>query len=173
MILRLLFVLPFLFLMACGNGNKNNDKQPEPEKIKESLAKANEHMVKVENEDIANYMRRHELDMHQTGTGLRFMKYKQGSGKQVRSGDKVTINYKVNLINGVVCYSSLEDGPLIFETGKDEVINGLEEAILMMGTGDKAKVIIPSHLAYGLLGDEDLIPKRATLVYDVEVVKIN
>ena len=41
-----------------------------------------------------------------------------------------------------------------------------------MKVGDKAKFIIPSHLAFGLLGDENKIPKRATLVYDVELIDV-
>jgi len=129
-------------------------------------------MVKVETEDINNYIRRHEWNMLTTGTGLRYMIYKKGQGLQAKSGDVVKINFNVNLINGVECYSSKEKGPLEFVTGKAEVINGLEEAILLMKEGEKAKAIIPSHLAYGLLGDDDRIPKRATLIYDIEILKI-
>jgi FKBP-type peptidyl-prolyl cis-trans isomerase len=43
---------------------------------------------------------------------------------------------------------------------------------MLMKEGEKAIFIIPSHLAFGLLGDENKIPKRATLVYDVELVQV-
>jgi len=53
------------------------------------------------------------------------------------------------------------------------VISGLEEGILYLSEGDKAKIIIPSHLGYGLLGDLDKnIPPKATLIYDIELKSI-
>ena len=70
------------------------------------------------------------------------------------------------------CYNSDKDGLKLIELGKAEVESGLEEGILLMKVGDKAKLVIPSHLAFGLLGDENKIPKRATLIYDVELVEI-
>ena len=60
---------------------------------------------------------------------------------------------------------------MVFTVGKGEVISGLEEGILLLHIGDKAKFIIPSHLAYGLLGDDNEIPTKATLIYDIEVVQ--
>jgi len=169
---KIIFILlSFLFICSCNN-NGTPPVVISSDSLKEPLEKANKHMIQVENEDIANYISRHEWDMKATGTGLRYMIYKQGTGNQAEAGDSVVINYKVNLINGIDCYSSKETGPLRFLTGKSDVINGLEEAVLLMKVGDNAKVIIPSHLAYGLLGDEEKIPKRATLVYDIELIGV-
>lgn len=167
-----IFFFCFIVLCISCNNKKVEPKVINPDEYKEPLVKANNHMVKVETEDINNYIKRHEWDMKTSGTGLRYMIYKNGQGLKALSGDIVRINYKVNLINGVECYSSKDDGPLEFMTGKAEVINGLEETILLMKEGDKAKAIIPSHLAYGLLGDDEKIPKRATLIYDVEILKV-
>jgi len=165
-----LFLFVYIFILSCNNTPKEPDKI-NTDDYKAPLLIANEHMVKVENEEINNYIKRYEWDMQTTATGLRYMIYKKGNGKPVNMGDKVKINYKVKLITGVVCYTSDDDGALEFLTGKAEVINGLEEAVLLMHEGDRAKVIIPSHLAYGLLGDEEKIPKRATLIYDIELLK--
>ncbi len=172
--IKIIFPLLVLvsFLLSCNNDKVAPPKQINAEKLKKPLEKANVHMVKVENEEIEDYIRRHEWSMITTGTGLRYLIYKNGQGIKAISGDVVKINYKVNLINGVDCYSSKDDGPLEFATDKADVINGLEEAILLMREGDKAKVIIPSHLAYGLLGYEKKVPKRATLIYDIEVLKV-
>ncbi|MDD3876822.1 MAG: FKBP-type peptidyl-prolyl cis-trans isomerase [Bacteroidales bacterium] len=160
----------FLIFQACNNSN--NQSQTDLGDLKEPLINANKHLAEVENEDIENYIRRYGWQMEETGTGLRIMIYKNGQGLPAESGDIVKVKYKVNLITGLVVYSSDEDGPLEFLTGRAETINGLEEAVLRMRVGDKAKVIIPSHLAYGLLGDEERIPKRATLIYDVELFSI-
>lgn len=50
---------------------------------------------------------------------------------------------------------------------------GLEEGILMLRTGDKARFILPPHLAYGLFGDEEKILPRSTIVYEVKVIEIS
>jgi FKBP-type peptidyl-prolyl cis-trans isomerase len=52
------------------------------------------------------------------------------------------------------------------------VESGLEEVILFLKKGDRAKIIIPSHLAFGLVGDGNKIPAMATLVYDLELIEL-
>ena len=100
------------------------------------------------------------------------MIYKEGKGKKAETGDIVKINYKTSLLNGVNIYSSDESGAKEFEVGKAHVESGLEEGILLLKVGDKAKFIIPSHLGFGLLGDENKIPSKAALVYDIELISI-
>jgi FKBP-type peptidyl-prolyl cis-trans isomerase len=51
--------------------------------------------------------------------------------------------------------------------------SGLEQGILMMQEGDKARFILPPHLAHGLLGDENMIPARSIIVYEVELLDIS
>ena len=110
--------------------------------------------------------------METTGTGLRYMIYNKGVGARAEKGKTATINFNVRLITGDVCYSSKESGAKDMKLGESGEISGLEEGLLLLRVGDKARFIIPSHLAFGLLGDEDKIPKRATLVYDVELTAI-
>jgi FKBP-type peptidyl-prolyl cis-trans isomerase FkpA len=160
-----------LLLFSCGNKPKI-DNTVQPEQYKNDLEKVNKTLVQKENEDIEDYIARHEWKMKQSGTGLRYLIYYQGKGERPKPTDKVIIRFTVNLINGVECYNSDKDGLKLIELGKAEVESGLEEGILLMKVGDKAKLIIPSHLAFGLLGDENKIPKRATLIYDVELVEI-
>jgi len=164
-------ILLFVFLISCGNHEPNKNIIDE-DSIKASLVKVNKTLSAKEDRDIDDYIQRHEWTMLKTGTGLRYQIYKKGSGPQPKDNDKVVISFVVNLINGVECYNSKNDGLKLFELGKAEVESGLEEGIKLMHTGDKAKLIIPSHLAFGLLGDENKIPKRATLIYDVELIEI-
>ena len=165
-----LLIIPF-FLLACGETEKPKPNF-DPQKIKEPLVKVNKRLVGNEAEDIENYIARYHWKMEKTGTGLRYFIYKKGNGLKAEKEKYVKIKYKVNLINGEPCYSSEKEGPKEFLIGKAEVESGLEEGILLMKVGDKAKFIIPSHLAFGLLGDENKIPKRATLVYDVELIDV-
>jgi FKBP-type peptidyl-prolyl cis-trans isomerase len=53
------------------------------------------------------------------------------------------------------------------------VESGLEEGILLLQEGDKARFIMPPHLAHGLIGDRDKIPARATIIYDLELVSLS
>ncbi len=159
-----------IFVLSCGNNKTEKDKINLKE-YEKPLEKANKHLVKTENEQIEDYISRYNWKMQETGTGLRYLIYEKGDGENAEKGKVVKINFTVNLINGNKCYSSIEDGPKEFVLGKSDEINGLHEGILLMKKGDKAKFIIPSHLAFGLLGDNEKIPMRATLIYDIELLK--
>ena len=166
-----LFSLLALFFTGCGDGNLEN-KAKDPSRYEESLVKANKESVRVENQQIDDYVGRHHMDMQQTGTGIRWMVFKKGIGAQAVNGKTARLAYTLTLLTGDTVYSAAKDGPLVFEIGKGQVISGLEEAILLLRVGDRAKFIIPSHLAFGLLGDQDKIPQKATLVYDVEFISM-
>jgi FKBP-type peptidyl-prolyl cis-trans isomerase len=170
-LLAVLLLLSFsLLIISCGNNdNTNND---EPLQYKKSLENANKKLVRTEDQEIEAYISRYGWDMIKTGTGLRYMIYQKGNGAEVRKGDLVKLKFNVTLINGSECYNSDKDGVKQIEIGKGVVESGLEEGLLLLRNKDKAKFIIPSHLAYGLLGDENKIPKRATLVYDVELIEV-
>jgi FKBP-type peptidyl-prolyl cis-trans isomerase FkpA len=154
-------------------GEVNRDKTPQvPSDYKESLLKANQEAVRIENEQIDDYVRRHHLDMKTTETGIRIMILKQGIGQKAETGRTVKLSYTLTFLTGDTVYSAAKDGPIIFEIGKGQVITGLEEAILLLKVGDRAKIIIPSHLAFGLIGDQKKILHKATLVYDMEFISM-
>jgi FKBP-type peptidyl-prolyl cis-trans isomerase len=166
LLITLLFTFP-----QCGEPNR--DKTPQvPADYKESLLKANQEAVRIENEQIDDYVRRHHLDMKTTETGIRIMVLKQGIGQKAETGRTVKLSYTMTFLTGDTVYSAAKDGPIIFEIGKGQVITGLEEAILLLKVGDRAKIIIPSHLAFGLIGDQKKILHKATLVYDMEFISM-
>lgn len=155
-----------------------DSKQERPsESVKQdpgkSLEKVNRYLVKTEKENIANYIRRHGWEMKETGSGLSYMIYENGSGPLAEKENVAVLKYKLYLITGDLVYSSDEQGMKTFLVGKGGVESGLEEGILLMKKGDKARLVLPSHLAYGLLGDEDKIPPRTAIIYDIELVELN
>ena len=168
---KIVLLVLSVFVLSCGN-DKAVPVKVKPKDLSDKMEYANKHLVKVENEEIENYIERYSWNMKKTATGLRYFIYKEGYGEKAKVGDLVTIKFSVELINGIKCYSSEEDGPKEFVLGKDDEINGLHEGVLRMKLGDKAKLIVPSHLAFGLLGDQEKIPLRASLVYDIELIKI-
>jgi FKBP-type peptidyl-prolyl cis-trans isomerase FkpA len=171
----IIFSMLLTFVIGCDNVRHyneeiNNDNSKDK---KESLVKVNKYLVNTENTEIDNYIRRHNLDVTKTGSGLKYQITKPGTGDTAVLGKIVTMNYRVKLITGDIIYSSSEDGPLSFEIGHGGVESGLEEAILNFRVGDEAIIIIPSHLGYGLLGDNKKIPQRSTIIYEIEITNIN
>jgi FKBP-type peptidyl-prolyl cis-trans isomerases 1 len=163
-------LLLFQFL-SCSEPKVEKNVQDTSE-LKKSLERANRYLVRSEEEDIENYIRRHSLNMVNTGTGLRYQILEQGDGAKILTGQKVTLEYELVSITGDLIYSSAIDGPMKFIVGEPAVESGMNEAILHLHLGDKAKIIIPSHLAYGLAGDQKKIPSRATLIYTVKITEI-
>lgn len=161
----------FISLYSCS-GSVEKQEEKKGVSRKESLEKANRYLVRTESEDIENYIRRHGWEMEETGTGLRIWIYQHGNGPLAEKGMFATLNFQTWLINGNLIYSSDSLGQKEFKIGKGGVESGLEEAILLMHVGDKAKLIIPSHLAFGLLGDNNKIPPRSTVLYDIELISL-
>lgn len=170
-LLWLAMLVPLIIFTHCGNDRTHPPESP-PGKLRESLIKANKQAVETEKEQIDDFLRRHKWDMQETGTGLRYMIYENGDGKIPEEGDTVRLAYTTSLLNGDTVYTSVEKGPMIFVLGRGEAISGLEEGILLMKVGDRAKFIIPSHLAFGLIGDQNKIRDKVTLVYDVKLLGV-
>lgn len=165
-----------IVLISCNTDSTNENYLPNKDKSKskkESLIKVNKYLVISENKEISNYIKRHRLNVVETGSGLRYQITRQGEGEKAQKGKIATLKYKMKLITGDVIYSSDETGPKEFKIGHSDVESGLEEAILNMRVGDKAIIIIPSHLAHGLLGDNKLIPPRSTIIYEIEFTNLN
>jgi FKBP-type peptidyl-prolyl cis-trans isomerase FkpA len=160
-----------LLLSSCS-GAPESEEQINFADYKDPLLKVNQRLVKTEEQQIDDLVRRYGWKMQTTGTGLRYLIYKKGEGDHAAIGMLAQIAYKVNLINGMEAYNSDTDGMKSFKLGEGQVERGLEEGVLLMRQGDKAKLIIPSHLAFGLAGDDNKIPGRATLIYDVELVRV-
>jgi len=174
--LKILSISLFVILSSMSSCNRDTQQHPEkvenPEQYNDQLVNVNKTMVENESVEIENYIKRHNWQMQSTGTGLRYLIYQHGTGDSATKKRIAVINYKVNLLDGTECYSSDKTGPKEFMIGKGGVESGLEEGIMLLKVGDKARFIMPPHLAHGLTGDDNKIPARATLVYDVELIQL-
>jgi FKBP-type peptidyl-prolyl cis-trans isomerase len=172
-----IMMLSGLLLVSCNNNKPSGYVAKKPKEVQKSpeksLEKVNRYLLKVENQEIDDYVRRHHWNMETTGSGLRYQIVKHGKGRAIKQGDRVALKYNTFLINGRMIYSSVKLGPKVFEVGHGGVETGLEEAVMHLHKGDKANVIIPSFLAYGLNGDDDKIPPRAIVIYTIEVLDVN
>jgi len=145
--------------------NQNQEKS-------KKLIEMNRALVRKDRLRIEGYVSRNNLDMKETGTGLWYSILRNGNGEKVKSGVRVNLDFSVSLLDGHECYNSQKEGIKTFVVGQGGVESGLEEGILLMHIGDKAKFIMPPHLAYGLTGDANKIPARAIIIYDVELLSI-
>ena len=106
-----------------------------------------------------------------TETGLQYEVIEEGNGATPKAGDDVTVHYTGKLIDGTIFDSSVERGtPATF--GVTQVIPGWVEALQMMKEGAKWRLFIPSNLAYGPNGAGGTIGPNATLIFDVELIKV-
>ncbi len=99
----------------------------------------------------------------------------EGSGPEAKSGDTVTVNYTGTLLDGTKFDSSLNPGrtPFQFTIDQSQVIQGWHLGVKGMKVGEKRRLTIPPELAYGSEGAGGAIPPNATIVFEIDLLKIN
>ncbi len=108
-----------------------------------------------------------------TDSGLRYKILQKGDGKKAEKGKTVSVHYKGMLPDGQVFDSSYQrKQPIDFTLGVGQVIPGWDEGIGLLQVGDKARLVIPSDLAYGSRGAGGVIPPDANLIFDVELMDV-
>lgn len=171
---KFIILLTPLFLMfiffSCQNKPKKVITAEDIRKYEEKNIEINKEIVKLKQDTIQQYIQEHNLSMTKSGSGLWYSISRGNDTTSIQTGDLVKIAYTVHLLNGKFCYSSDSTGLKEFKVGQGGVESGLEEAILLMHKGDTADLIIPPHLAHGLIGDQQKIPVLAILKYHVVVV---
>lgn len=172
-ILRVLMFFLFSGLLAVACNRPAEERRlPDQQELRKTLEETNKILLESEKQEIIDFIARYGWDMQETGSGLWYQIYQQGSGERASTGKFALIKYTISLLTGDMIYSSETEGAREFRIGRGGVELGLEEGILLLKEGDKARFIMPSHLAHGVPGDGVKIPARATIVYDVELIEL-
>ncbi len=108
-----------------------------------------------------------------TDSGLQYVDVVEGTGAMPQPGQRVTVHYTGTLEDGTKFDSSRDRGrPFTFQIGVGQVIKGWDEGVGTMRVGGQRKLVIPAELGYGSRGAGGVIPPNATLLFDVELLRI-
>jgi FKBP-type peptidyl-prolyl cis-trans isomerase FkpA len=163
-----------LLPLACSNPEspyeQRQKKEINTETLKKQFIKANQQIVQKENDEMDYYAKSHQMNFTPTKSGVRYYVYEASArGDSIKDGMEISMNFKVSLLDGTEVYNSKELGKKTFKVGQENIESGIHKGVQYLKRGDKALLLIPSHLAHGLLGDSKKIPPQMPIVYDVQI----
>jgi peptidylprolyl isomerase len=139
----------------------------------EELRKKNDALLQTAKEEFANFVKTNFPSAVTTESGLAYVMEHEGEGVSPNKFQQVSVHYQGALTDRTVFDSSYKRSqPIEFPIGMGKVIKGWDEGIMLLKTGGKAQLIIPYFLAYGEQGRAPIIPPKATLIFDVELISV-
>jgi len=155
-----LMLLVIAFFASCSLEENNNT--PSPFIVDVDYDALNE-------QEITEYLANNNLKAEKSESGLYYVIQEEGTGEQPDSSSNVTVTYKGYLTSGRVFDEQAGDG---IDFNLQRLIPGFSEGITLLREGGKAKLIIPSRLAYRNSGVGS-IPPGAVLIFDIGLVSVN
>jgi len=122
--------------------------------------------------DLETYLAAQNIAAEATDYGLYYTITEQGTGRKLKVGDYLALNFKGKLLDGKVFQESDPSDPFVFQIGYRQVIRGWDLGIRAFPLGSKGTIYIPPNLAYGKRGAGQEVPPNAPLQFEVEVLKI-
>lgn len=168
-----LYIALFIGLVGCSDSNEQKEGEQPIDWNPKKSSSFNKGLSEKEADDIQLYLEmRPDWKMTKTGSGLQYWIYTEGEGVSPEPDDIAEIEYEITLLNGDTCYMTEDDEYEEVRVDRSDIETGIQEALKLMHVGDEAKLIIPSHLGHGLLGDFDKIPPLKSLVIDLKLIGI-
>jgi FKBP-type peptidyl-prolyl cis-trans isomerase len=131
-----------------------------------------------DNAQINNYLSTNNINAQKTGKGTYVQILTPGTGEQVSEGKFVSLKYTGTTFEGKVFDTNADASkghtePLVFKVGSPGMIRGFDEGLRALREGAKAKLYIPSTLAYGPQPPSPDIKPYENLVFDIEVLQVS
>jgi FKBP-type peptidyl-prolyl cis-trans isomerase FkpA len=174
---NILLIVAFvsLFAASCKNENSSQEQSALPYSVvkklhQQELLDWNKGLVSIDYSVIQKYIERRKWDMQVTESGLYWQLYSQTDDIKAKDGLIALFSYKTSLLDGTLVYTSDEFGNRELHLGHNQEELGLNEGIMMMKKGEKARFIMPPHLAFGVPGDGFRVPYYSVLVYEIEIL---
>lgn len=161
----LYYILCGWLLLSCGKpapqvpANKNNTGDPEVQ----ALLNLNKNLALREDSILAEYVKTNRPDYMKSELGFWYKIEQTAHGPLLKEKELVSFRYEMSALDG----TALDEGEKEIETGRKEVVPGLEEGLKLMRKGETATFIIPWYLAYGMRGDSNNIPPYTSLIYRI------
>lgn len=162
------FISILCVLYSCGS-SKQGEKDDTPVINADSLIEMNRKLVQADVGKIEEYIEVNDLDMERSGTGMFFNIIRDAGKDKALSGNQVSFSYRIKDLSGNMIYSSETLGSKSFEIDKSNIESGWNEAAKLMGPGDSAVIILPPHLAFRNIGDNNKIGPGQVLIYELRL----
>jgi FKBP-type peptidyl-prolyl cis-trans isomerase FkpA len=162
-----------VILSSCRDNTVSVIKSPKLNA--DNLMEINKNFANAEAKFVATMVDSLAIPAVQDSLGYWYWTYYQANQIKVTAKykDQVKVQYTLCLLEGDTIYSKENIKEKIFVVGMSEIESGLHHAVKHLSVGDKAKIILPSHLAFGTYGDGADIPAKASLLYDIELIEIH
>ena len=169
-------MIVFLF-SACNNKEVDKEQNTLPYSVakkfhRQELLDWNQELVSIDYSVIQKYIERRKWDMQVSDNGLYWQIYSQTDHIKAEDGLIALFSYKTSLLDGSVIYTSEEFGNRELHLGHNQEESGLDEGIMKMKKGEKARFVLPPHLAFGVPGDGFRVPYYTVLVYEIELLDL-
>lgn len=164
-----------ILLSCCKSGSKLPDTHTNTQPVqpnKEVIADVNRYLSEKDKAVIEGYARRNKLNLTASESGFYYTIFNEGKGKPITENSIVAITGTLSLIDGTLCYTYDANKPKTIAIAKSPEIAGLHLALPMLKQDGSALFIFPPNLAFGLLGDDDRVPPRTTIVMNIKVLKV-
>jgi FKBP-type peptidyl-prolyl cis-trans isomerase len=126
----------------------------------------------MERQNLQQYLVKKAITVPPTPSGLYFIETAPGTGPKPVTGQWIKLHFAVSNLNDTLIYSSFNDKPAEMEFGKQFENKAVTEAIGMMSKGERARLVVPSDLAFAEKGNGKLVPPYTSLVYELQIVDI-
>lgn len=147
------------------------DAKPESEYMVQQNQKASQ-LMQQQVQTIEQQLQQQNIAFEKTPDDIIYVMEQKGTGAAVKQGDRVKVHYTLKTLDGNKLESSRDRGePFTFTIGAGEVIPGWDKALTLFNVGGKGTIYLPSSLAYGEQGSQN-IPPNTPLVFEIEVVEV-